>query len=96
MICFNYCSSEMAHKQVYIVPRQWLGCDKLECILYNEMRFYYRKYGKCEGLVLRRTGVKAYFEHYSGYLWARMDSDWATIPDKKTYFAVFVPCVYCS
>ncbi|KAH0547119.1 hypothetical protein KQX54_017162 [Cotesia glomerata] len=82
---------KMAHKQVYIVPRQWLGCQNLESILYDEMRFYYRKYGECEGLILKRIGVKASFERYSDYLWARNEFDWASKPDKKIYHAVFVP-----
>ncbi|KAG8039443.1 hypothetical protein G9C98_008086, partial [Cotesia typhae] len=93
---FIYCSSETAHKQIYLVPRQWLECQDLEYILFNEMRFYYRKYQKCEGLPLTRAGIKAYFKHYSGYLWARKEFDSTQKPDKKIYLAVFVPCVYCS
>ncbi|CAD6243523.1 GSCOCT00014245001.2-RA-CDS [Cotesia congregata] len=79
-----------------MVPREWLQNGKLECILYNEIKFHYRKYGKCEGLIIKLTEVKASFERYSNYLWARKDFDWATEPDKKSYLAVFVPCVYCS
>ncbi|CAD6243586.1 GSCOCT00014235001.2-RA-CDS [Cotesia congregata] len=87
---------KVSHPQVFMVPREWLQNGKLECILYSKMKFHYRKYGKCEGLVITLIEVKASFERYSNYLWARKDSDWATKPEKKSYLAVFVPCIYCS
>lgn len=79
-----------------MVPRQWLRNINLECILYNKIKFHYHIHGEFENLVIKIERVKATLESHSNYLWARMEFDWATKPDKKFYLAVFFPCIFCS
>nr|QZB49217.1 BV-like protein [Cotesia vestalis bracovirus] len=96
MSCHCLKKLKVTHKQVCMVPRQWLKNTRLECILYNKIKFHYCLHGKFEDLVIKLVGVKASFERYSNQLWARKDFDWATKPDKKSYLAVFFPCIFCS
>ncbi|KAG8039941.1 hypothetical protein G9C98_004550, partial [Cotesia typhae] len=87
---------KITHKKVCMVPRQWLRNRNLECLLYSKIKFHYRIHGKFENLVIKTERVKATLESHSNYLWARMEFDWTTKPDKKSYLAVFFPCIFCS
>lgn len=83
------------HKQVFMVPRQWLACKNLECILYTEIKFYYLTFGTYEGFIIKLKGIRACVVCHLNYFWAREAHDWAEKPRIRKYLAVYIPCVYC-
>lgn len=90
--------SFIIHRQICIVPRQWLGftADSLEVVLCKAISGYLRKGDESMGCSIRIEGVAAYLRFYNGHPWMQRIQDDSEQPELKDYLSVNIPCAYCT
>lgn len=86
----------MTHQIVYMVPREWLGCDNLEYTIWMEHYTYHSVFGQTKKFQMQLNGVKAHLTSYNKHFWLKRVKDSASGPHYKRYTAAYVPCIHCN